>query len=206
MSRCIQCGREDAEDRLYACVRTESEIVAKPGEKHRTRVLRETVTEVFREAVCTDCARKKKLRAVLMTLPITLLSVPVMAVLSLFSVRPNRNIRSEISDFPITLPIVAVIFWACGLSVYLPIPRDMFMTDIIRKHRSLAPDLILVPLDRRALTRRKDGPVKASDIRRRRPVKTELAEKLASLIEENTGEAGAQALVGQTFTAEELAR
>ena len=80
------------------------------------------------------------------------------------------------------------------------------MTDIIRKHRSLAPDLILVPLDRRALTRRKDWPVKASDIRRRRPVKTELAEKLASLIEENTGEAGAQALVGQTFTAEELAR
>lgn len=206
MSRCIACGREEAEERRYACVTQETELRDNPEGKGKIRVIRETVTEIIPAAVCIRCARKKKIKMVLKTVLISLVVTPILAVMSLFTARPNRNIRSEIADMPIVLPVVAVIVWICGLSVFLPIPRDMYMTDILRDHFGLDPSQFLVPLDRRSLTRRRQGPVRAGDVRGRCPVKTDLAEQLLPLIEGTADEADEQALIGRTFVAEQPAR
>ena len=155
--------------------------------------------------VCPDCARKAKLKAVLWTIPITLIATPVLVFLSLFAVRPNRNIRSEVTSWPITVPIVAVIFWLCGLSVYLPRPKELYAAELVRKRVGKPGSAFLVPLEPRCYTRR-EKPVKPSDITYRTALQSDLAEKLTPVINGEADAASLQALVGQTFIKEERAR
>ena len=202
MSACIRCGSPDGEERLYVCVEKETKTV--PAEKmgRKIRFTRETVTGISPYAVCPACAKKAKLRAVLMTVPITLLTVPVMIVLSWFSTKPNRNIRKEMASYPVAIPLIAVILWLCGLSVYLPRPRELYAAEIVWKETGMSGKAFLVPLEARCYTRRA-RPVKAIDIAYRVPIKTELAEKLVPVVNGETDTASLNPLVGETFTKEE---
>ncbi|MBR5110428.1 MAG: hypothetical protein IK099_09540 [Clostridia bacterium] len=198
MSACIRCGSPDGDECLY--VRVETETVTGTSEKRgwKKRTVRETVKGITPYAVCPACAKKAKLRAVLMTIPITLIAVPVMIVLSWFSPKPNRDIRKEMASYPVAVPLIAVIVWLCGLSVYLPRPRALYAAEIVHKEAGMSGKAFLVPLDARCFTRRKG--VKPADIMYKTPVKTELAEKLVPLVE---GETDGRDLIGQTFVKEE---
>jgi len=205
MSQCIQCGSPDGDERFYVCVEVETETV--PGEKpgRKISIRKETVTEIAPYAVCPDCARKAKLKAVLWTIPITLIATPVLVFLSLFAVRPNRNIRSEVTSWPITVPIVAVIFWLCGLSVYLPRPKELYAAELVRKRVGKPNNAFLVPLEPRCYTRR-EKPVEPLDITYRTALKSDLAEKLVPVINGEADVTSLQGLVGQTFIKEENTR
>ena len=206
MSQCIRCGQTGGEEHAYACVVIETETVQRAGEKRRTRITRETITEFRHVAVCPSCAGRAKVKAVLMTIPITLAMTAVMTVLSLFTARPNRNIRREVSSMPTVLPIVAAVVWVCGLSVYLPRPKELYAAEIARKFLGLPNNSYLLPLERRCFTRRERGELKMIDITHRTPLKTELAEIIIPVIEGRADEAYARALVGRTFTKEESVR
>ena len=206
MGKCVRCGCETSEGMDYACVVGETEICRPEGGKDRKKVTRETLTEIVHKSVCPECARKAKIRATLMTIPITLGATAVLTVLSMFTARPNRNIRKEIASMPVVLPIVAVVLLLCGLSVYLPRPKELYGAEIVRKSLSLPGNAFLLPLNRRCYTRRTYGELKAEDIRHRSPARTELAEKIIPLIEGRMDNAAAQALVGQTFVLEERVR
>ena len=205
MSQCIQCGSPDGDERLYVCVESETETV--PGEKRgwKKRIRRETVTEIAPYAVCPDCARKAKIKAVLWTIPITLILTVALTFLSLFAVRPNRNIRKEVASWPTALPLVAVIVWLCGLSVYLPRPKELYAAELVRKRVGKPGSAFLVPLEPRCYTRR-EKPVKPSDITYRTALQSDLAEKLTPVINGEADAASLQALVGQTFIKEENTR
>lgn len=205
VSQCICCGREGADAMRYVCVATNTELVKPAGERRQKRIIRETVTEIRPEAVCAACAGKAKTKAVLMTIPITLVMTAVLTVLSFFTARPRRNIRQEVASMPMTLPLVAVILWICGLSVYLPRPKELYAAELVRKALGISGDHFLIPLDRRCFTRR-ERPLKAIDVSHRTAVKTDLAEKLLPLIEGGVGEDSARELIGQTFTKEEYTR
>ncbi len=206
MGECIRCGRGETEERTYVLVKTESEIIERPGERHKIRITRETVTEILHVPICHSCARKQKLRAVLMTLPITLLVTPVLAIMSLFTVRGGRNIRQEVASLPTTLLFAAAVILICGLSVFIPIPTEMYKRDILQKQMGLDPNVLVVPLDRNCMTRKKTKPLTASSVRYHCHLKTALADQLVPLIEGTVDEAAAQALIGQTFTGETPAR
>ena len=206
MSQCIQCGRESGEELLYACVLTETETIKPEGEKYRKRITRETLTDIIPKTVCPECARKAKMKAVLMTIPITLILTVVMTFFSLFAVKPNRNIRKEVAAWPTVVPFVAVIVWLCGLSVYLPKPKELYTAEIVRKRMGLPNNSFLLPLDQRCYTCRKSGVLKPVDITHRTPTKTELAEKIIPVIQGEADEADLRALIGQTFVKEENAR
>lgn len=198
MHPCIQCGSPHGEERFYVCVETETETV--PGEKRgrQKNITRETVTEVAPYAVCPACAQKAKLKAVLSTIPITLLVTPVLVILSLFAVRPNRNIRNEAASWPVTVPIVAGIVWLCGLSVYLPRPKELYAAELVRKLVGKPANAFLVPLEPRCYTRR-ERPVHPADMTYRTALKSELAEKLVPAVNGEIDAASLQELVGQTF-------
>ena len=206
MSQCICCGRADTEETAYACVATHTETVVRPDKRHRVRVRTETLTEIVHAAVCPACARKAKAKNVLMTIPITLALTPVLTVLSLFVAKPNRNIRNEVSSWPTVLPVVAIVVWLCGLSVYLPKPKELYAAELVRKSLGMDGDTFLLPLDRRCYRRRKDKPLRMIDITHDTAAQTELAEKLLPLIEGEADEASAQSLIGQAFTLETPAR
>ena len=205
MSACIQCGGPNGEELLYACVTTERETSPADRWGWYKRVTRETLTEIKPYAVCPDCARKAKTKAVLMTIPITLIGTVVLAVLSWFVAKPNRNIRKEITAYPVVLPAVAVILWVCGLSVSLPRPKELYAAEIVRKDTGGPPNMCLLPLHKACYTR-KSRPLTAVDIMHRTAAKTGLADELIPLISGEADEESVQALIGKTFTKEEPAR
>ena len=141
----------------------------------------------------------------LMTIPITLIFVPLLVVMSWFTVRPHRNIREEVASYPVTVPLVAVGFWLCGLSVYLPRPKELYAAELVRKRVGKPGSAFLVPLEPRCYTRR-EKPVKPSDITYRTALQSDLAEKLTPVINGEADAASLQALVGQTFIKEENTR
>ena len=206
MSACIQCGGPNGEDLLYACVTTERETSPADRWGWYKRVTRETLTEIKPYAVCPDCARKAKTKAVLMTIPITLIGTVVLAVLSWFVAKPNRNIRKEITAYPVVLPAVAVILWVCGLSVYLPRPKELYAAEIVHKQVGMNGSSFLLPLEVRCYTRRKSGVLKPEDIKYKSPMRTELADQLIPVIRGEADEVYTQALIGQTFIKEEDVR
>ena len=206
MSACIQCGGPNGEECLYAFVAAERETGPADKWGWRRRVIRETLTDIRPCAVCPDCARKAKIKAVLMTIPITLIGTAALTFLGLFAVRPNRNAKKEIASLPVVLPGVAVILWLCGLSVYLPRSKALYAAEIVHKRVGLPGNTFLLPLNRGCYTRRRSGALKPSDMMYKAPVKTELAEKLIPLIQGEADEAYGRALIGQTFTKEEDVR
>lgn len=203
MAQCIQCGSLDGDERLYACVSAETETGPSDRRGWRKRVIRETLMDITPYAVCPDCARKAKRKAVLMTIPITIVGTVVLTFLGLFSVRPNRNAKREVESLPVVMPCVAVILWLCGLSVYLPRPKELYAAEIVHRCVGLPGKSFLLPLEPRCYTRRKDGTLKPVDIKYKSAVRTELADWLVPVIQ---GEADGRELIGQTFTKEEDTR
>lgn len=203
MAQCIQCGGPDGDERLYACVSAETETGPSDRRGWRRRVIQETLTDITPYAVCPACARKAKRKAVLMTIPITIVGTVVLTFLGLFAVRPNRNARREVASLPMVMPCVAVILWLCGLSVYLPRPKELYAAEIVHKCIGLSGKSFLLPLEPRCYTRRKDGTLKPEDIKYKSAVKTELADQLVPVIQ---GETDGRELIGQTFTKEEETR
>ena len=114
MSSCVRCGSQEGEDGRYARVLTESEIIKKNG--RRVREIRETLVDIAHVAVCPRCARRKKWKEVLLTIPITLALTAGMTFMGLFAVRPNRNIRQEVASMPTVLPLVAAAAGLLGSS------------------------------------------------------------------------------------------
>ena len=104
---------------------------------------------------------------------------------------------------PVVMPCVAVILWLCGLSVYLPRPKEMYAAEIVHKCVGLPGKSFLLPLEPRCYTRRKDGTLKPEDIQYKSAVRTELADRLVPVIQ---GEADGGELIGQTFIKEEETR
>ena len=204
MSACIRCGSVNGVDGRYVRVLTETQEVPPRGREPKHRLIRETVVDIVDAAVCPACAGRAKMKAVLWTVPITLVMTAVMTVMSLFVARPNRNIRKEVAAMPTALPIVAGIIWLCGLSVYLPRPRELYAAEIVRKETKNPGNMVLVPLERRCYTRKER--VTAVDIAYRTPVKTELAEKLIPLVMGQADDGYEQSLAGQTFVKKERAR
>ena len=203
MSSCVRCGSQEGEDGRYARVLTESEIIKKNG--RRVREIRETLVDIAHVAVCPRCARRKKWKEVLLTIPITLALTAGMTFMGLFAVRPNRNIRQEVASMPTVLPLVAAVLWLLGLSVYLPRPAALYAAEIVRKETGGPPNVFLLPLNKACYTR-KSRPLTAVDIMHRTAAKTGLADELIPLISGEADEESVQALIGKTFTKEEPAR
>ena len=121
----------------------------------------------------------------------------------MFAIRPNRNAKREVASLPVVMPCVAVILWLCGLSVYLPRPKEMYAAEIVHKCVGLPGKSFLLPLESRCYTRRQDGMLKPEDIKYKSAVRTELADRLVPVIQ---GEADGRELIGQTFIKEEDTR
>ena len=205
MRACIQCGGPQGQEYRFAHVEAgaKEEAAAEGGQKRRFRT--ERVLSVSRAAVCPFCARKARIRAVLMTVPLALGITAVFLVLSLFSLQPGRNARREMASLPLAIPIAAGCVWLCGLSVYLFRPRALYAAEIVRRRTNVAASAFLVPLDG-ALYRRRDGAVDAAALARKTPLRTPLAGQLAPLISQNAPDAAFEVLAGREFTQELPAR
>ncbi len=170
------------------------------GRRQTEKIVTEKLLGAAHVSVCSSCAWKAKIKAILLTIPITLVMTLVLSFFSLFKARPNRDIRKEVASAPAVLPMVAGILWAIGLSIYVPRPLAFYAAEIARKDKGWAKNTFLVPLDARYYTRRRDGEISLAKLMSKTPIQTELAQKLVPAILDESGEAELEPLIGQEFT------
>lgn len=202
MSACIRCGSVAGEEYRFAHVEKNTVYENPPGGGKQKKIVKEKLLGVAHVSVCPSCARKEKLKAILLTVPITLLMTLVLSFFSLFKARPNRDIRREVASAPTVLPMVAGILWVIGLSVYVPRPLAFYAAEIVRKDKGWPKNTFLVPLDARYYTRRKDGEISLAKLMDKTPIQTELAPKLVPAILDESREAELELLIGKEFTLE----
>lgn len=206
MSGCILCGSREGISCRFAHVEITHETVREPGEKYGKQLQRQRLLNVVDAAVCPRCAKRAKRKAVLWTIPITLVLTAVLTFFSLFAVRPNRNIRKEVASYPIVLPAVAVILWLLGLSVYLPKPAMIYGAEQARKALGAENNTILVPLEPALYTRKKDGEISLSKLTGSSNLCDDLAKALLPIMRGEAGEEEIERLKGMTFSKVERTR
>ena len=200
MSACIRCGSVTGEEYCFAQVEKNTAYEHSQGSGRQKKIVKEKLLGVVHASVCPSCAWKAKLKAILLTIPITLAMTLVLSFFSLFKARPNRDIRREAASAPTVLPIVAGILWIIGLSIYVPLPLAFYAAEIVRKDKKWAKNTFLMPLDARYYARRKNGEISLAKLKGKTPVQTELAEKLVPAILDKEREAELETLIEQEFT------
>ncbi|MBR3740636.1 MAG: hypothetical protein IKN04_09285 [Clostridia bacterium] len=202
MSACIRCGSAAGEEYRFAHVETNTVFENPKGGGRQKKTVTEKLLGAAHVSVCSSCAWKAKIKAILLTVPITLVMTLTLSFFSLFKAHPNRNIRKEVASAPTVLPMVAGILWMIGLSIYVPRPLAFYAAEIARKDKGWAKNTFLVPLDARYYIRRKDGEISLAKLMSKTPIRTELAQKLVPAILDESREAELEPLIGQEFTLE----